>query len=115
MLKPVDPMPGAPDERSVGALIHQLIEDAKAYARAEFALVKAIASAKAGALVLPAALLGVAFLCALAGVVALAFGVVMSLAWILGPLLAGVAGLVIFSAIAGGLAWFALQRLKDMR
>lgn len=114
MLKPVDPLPGAPDERSVGALVHQLIEDAKAYARAELALVKEIASEKVSALVLPAALFGVAFLCALAGVVALAFGVVMSLAWVLGPLLAGVAGLLIFGAIAGGLAWFAVKRIREM-
>lgn len=111
MLKPVDPPPG---ERPVGELVHQLIEDVKAYARAELALVKAIASQKASALVLPAALFGAAFLCALAGVVALAMGVVMSLAWILGPLLAGLAGLLVFGAIAGGLAWFAVQRIRNL-
>ncbi len=114
MLKRVDPSPGAEPERPVGELIHQLIDDAKSYAVAELALLKTIAAQKGRALLLPAALFGAAFLCALAGVVALALGVVMSLAWILGPLLAGLAGLLIFAAIAGGLGWVALQRLKDL-
>lgn len=116
MLKPVDPPPGAHSsaERPVGELVYQLIEDAKDYARAEFALVKAIATEKIGALALPAALFGAAFVCVLAGVTALALGVVLALAKFIGPLLAGLAGLLIFAAIAGGLAWFALQRVKDM-
>jgi hypothetical protein len=121
MLKPVDPpladstRAGSPaGERPVGELVHQLIEDGKAYARAEFALVKAMASAKASALALPAALFGAAFVCLLAAVTALAVGVVLALAKFVGPLLAGVAGLLIFAAIAGGLVWFALGRLKEM-
>ena len=114
MLKPADPPPGGAPERPVGELIHQLIDDAKAYANAEVALLKAIAAQKGRALVLPAALLGVAFLCSLAGISALALGVVMSLAWVLGPLLAGLVGLLVFSAIAGGLGWVAAKRLKDL-
>ena len=64
MLKPPnepEPMPGDND-RPVGELVHELIEDGKAYARAEVSLVKAIAAAKANALKLPAILFGVAFL-----------------------------------------------------
>ena len=52
MLKPVDPGP-QPPERPVGELVHQLIEEGKAYARAEFDLLKAIGTAKAKALALP--------------------------------------------------------------
>lgn len=114
MLKPADPPPGAGPERPIGELIHQLIDDAKAYANAEIAVVKAIAAQKGRALILPAALLGLASLCGLAGISALALGVVMSLAWVLGPLLAGLVGMLVFSAIAGVLGWVAVNRLKDI-
>jgi hypothetical protein len=112
MLKvPQHGQPPAAD-RPVGELVHQLIEDGKAYARAEVGLVKAIATAKASALALPAGLFGVALLIAMAALNALAFGVVLALAHIIGPLLAGVAGMLLFAALAGGLVWYALGRLK---
>ena len=111
MLKPADPPP-PPPERPVGELVHELIEEGKAYARAEVGLAKAIASAKARALVMPAALFGTAFILALAGVSALALGVVLALAPFIGPLGAGAAGLLIFAGIAGILAWIGAQRLK---
>ena len=126
MLKPVDPPVGERhaggrptgerpgEERPVGELIHQLVEDGKAYARAEIALVKAIATAKASALVLPAAMFGAAFVCLLAGVTALALGIVLGLAKFIGPVAAGIVGLLIFALVAGGLAWFGARRLKDM-
>ena len=60
MLKPVDP--GPPPERPVGELVGQLIDEGKAYARAEFGLVTAIAAAKGKALAIPAALFGAAFI-----------------------------------------------------
>jgi hypothetical protein len=110
MLKPVEPLPNA--ERPVGELVHELIEDGKAYARAEFALAKAIARAKGKALVVPAALFGAAFVCALAGVTALAVGVVLALARFIGPLAAGLVGLLIFAGITGGLGWYGAQRLS---
>jgi len=110
MLKPVDPGPQA--ERPIGEIVHELIEEGKAYAQAEFGLAKAIAIAKARALAMPAALFGAAFVCALAAVTALAVGVVLALTKFVGPLLGGVAGLLIFAAIAGGLGWYGAQRLK---
>jgi hypothetical protein len=109
VLKPTEPLPRA--ERPVGELIHELIENGKAYARAEFILAKAIASAKGKALVVPAALFGAAFVCALAGVTALAVGVVMALAKFIGPLAAGIVGLLLFCGIAGALGWYGAQRL----
>jgi hypothetical protein len=114
MLKPVDQAEPPHEERPVGDLVHQLVEEGKGYARAEIALAKAIAAAKAKALALPAALFGVAFIVALAAVTALAVGVVLALAKFLGPLLAGIAGLVIFTAIAGGLAWYGAERVKQV-
>jgi hypothetical protein len=110
MLKPAEPPP--PPERPIGELVHELIEEGKGYARAEVNLVKVIASAKARALVLPVALFGVAFILALAAVTALAVGVVIALAKFLGPLLAGLVGLLIFAAIAGGLAWWGAERMR---
>lgn len=112
MLKPVDPRPHEA-ERPVGELVQELIEDGKAYARAEIGLAKAIASAKGKALVLPIALFGVAFLFALAGITALAVGVVIALETFIGPLAAGFIGLLIFLAIAGGLGWYGAQRLRS--
>ena len=115
MLKPVDPGPPEPaSERPVGELVHELIEEGKAYAWAEFSLAKAVASAKAKALILPAILFGVAFILALAAVTALSVGVVMALAKFIGPLAAGVVGLLIFAAIAGGLGWYGAERVKQV-
>ena len=111
MLKPAEPGP-PPPERPIGELVHELIEEGKAYAQAEIELYKQIASSKAKALVLPVALFATAFVLALAAVTALAVGVVIALAKFLGPLLAGVVGLLIFAAIAGGLAWWGAERLK---
>ena len=114
MLKPVD-QPEPPDgERPVGELVHRLVEEAKAYARAEIGLVKAVATAKGKALALPAVLFGVAVIAALAGVTALAVGIVLALAKFLGPLLAGLAGLVIFGALAAGLAWYGAERVRQV-
>ena len=111
MLKPVDPGPQA--ERPIGELVHELIEEGKAYARAEIGLAKAIATAKGKALIVPAILFGAAFILALAAISALALGVVMALAKFIGPLAAGFVGMLIFAAIAGGCGWFGYQRLRN--
>jgi protein-S-isoprenylcysteine O-methyltransferase Ste14 len=111
MLKPVDPEP-PPPERPIGELIHELIENGKAYARAEIGLVKAIAAAKGKALAMPAVMFGLAFVCALAAVTALAVGVVIALDTFIGPLAAGFVGMLIFAAIAGLLGWAGYQRLR---
>jgi hypothetical protein len=109
MLKPADLPPEPP---SYGELAKQLVEDAKAYAEAEIELIKAIAGAKARALILPAVLFGIAALAALAGITALAVGVVLALAKFLGPLLAGAVGLLIFGALAAGLGWYGAERMR---
>jgi hypothetical protein len=110
MLKPVEPP--QPPERPVGELVSQLIDEGKAYARAEIGLVTAIVTAKGKALAVPAALFGAAFICALAAVTALAVGVVIGLAKFIGPLAAGFIGMLIFAGIAGGLGWYGAERLK---
>ena len=112
MLKPADQGNPQQPERPIGDLIHQLTEDGKAYARAELGVAKAIAAAKARALALPSGLFGAAFLLAQAAVTALAVGTFAALYWALGPILAGFAAFLIFGGLAGGLAWYAVQRLK---
>jgi hypothetical protein len=111
MLKAVDPGP-PPPERPIGELVHELVEEGKGYARAEIDLARAIATAKAKALALPAAMFAVAFILALAAVTALALGVVLALAKFIGPLLAGIAGMVIFAGIAGLVGWIAAGRVR---
>lgn len=111
MLKPADPGP-PPPERPVGELVHELIENGKAYARAEIGLVKAIATAKGKAIAIPAAMFGVTFLCGLAAITALAVGVVIALETFIGPLAAGFVGMLIFTAIAGLLGWAGYAKLR---
>ena len=111
MLKPPKETP-VPPERPIGELVHELVEEGKAYARAEFDLLKAIAGTKAKALALPAALFVISFILALAAVTALALGVVMALAKFIGPLLAGIVGLLIFAAVAGALTWWGIERVR---
>jgi hypothetical protein len=112
MLKPADPGP-PPAERPVGELVHELIEEGKAYARAEIGLYKAIAAAKGKALALPVGLFVAALLIGMTALTALAVGVVVALATLIGPLAAGFVGMLIFAAIAGLLGWYGYSRLRQ--
>jgi len=111
MLKPADPGP-PPPERPIGELVSELIDEGKAYAKAEIGLARAIAAAKAKALALPAALFGLAFILALAAITALALGVVIALQTFIGPLAAGFVGMLIFTGLAGAFGWWGYQRLR---
>lgn len=111
MLKPADPAPQT-SERPVGELVQDLIEDGKAYARAEIGLAKAVATAKAKALAIPAAMVLGALLCSLGAIVAVAVGMVITLETFIGPLAAGFVGMLIFAAVAGLLGWGAYSRLR---
>jgi Putative Actinobacterial Holin-X, holin superfamily III len=114
VLKPPNEPEEAPEnDRPVGQLVHELIEDGKAYARAELEVVKAIATAKADALKVPAILFGVAFLLALAAITALAVGVAMGLATLIGPLAGGIVAFLLFATVAGGLGWYGAKRLRE--
>jgi len=112
MLKVPDQHQPTGDERPIGELVHQLIDDGKAYARAEVGLLKAIATAKASALAIPAGLLLAALFIGMAALNALAFGIVLALAKFVGPLLAGLIGMLILAAIAGAMIWYAIGRIR---
>jgi hypothetical protein len=112
MLKPAEQTGAQPPERPVGELVSELVEEGKAYARAELGLAKAMATAKARALGLPAALLGVALVLAQAAATVLAVGVFAALYWTFGAVLAGFVAFLIFGGIAAALAWYAVQRVR---
>ena len=100
------------DEAPIGDLFGRLVEQGKGYARAEVGLAKAIAAAKADAIKLPANLLGAALRFVIAGVVVFCMTIALALATLIGPLAGGLVATLIAFAIAGGLAWFAVGRLK---
>jgi len=111
MLKPAEP---GPPDRPIGELVSDLIDHGKDYARAEIGLVQAIAATKAKGAAVPVLMLGLAFILVLAGVSALALGVVAALAKFIDPLAAGFAGLLIFAALAGLAGWYGVARLKRL-
>ena len=115
MLKPMNELPpgDGENERSVSELVHELIEDGKAYARAEIGVVKATAAEKVDALKLPAILFGVAFVLALAAIGALAYAVAAGLAALIGPLAGGLLAFLLFAGVAGGLAWFGVAKVRE--
>jgi hypothetical protein len=111
MLKPADTPPGGND-RPIGELVSQLVDDGKAYAKAEIDLVKAIAADKAAAARAAAILLGLALFLAFGAVVALGVGIVMALATLIGPLLGGLVAFILLGAVAGLLGWLGAQRIR---
>ena len=115
MLKPTDPgmtPSGTGDERPIGELVHELVEDGKAYAQAELGVAKAIATAKADGLKVPAILLVAALLFAQAAVTVLAVAVFLGLLALMGPVFAGLVAFLIFGGAAGALAWFGVEKAK---
>ena len=100
------------EEKPIGELFGQLIDDGKAFARAEIDLVKAQASDKAAGLKLPALLLVGALLLVIAAVVTLVGTLAAALATLIGPLAGGLVAVVIALGAAGGLALAALKSLK---
>jgi hypothetical protein len=112
MLKPAEPAP--PDnERAIGDIVSDLVDDAKAYARAELDLAKAIAADKARGLKVGAALLAIAAFVAFGAITALSVGIFAFLAGFLGPLLGGIIAFLLIGAIAGVLAWAGIAKVRE--
>jgi hypothetical protein len=95
----------------IGGLFGQLIEDARALARAEIKLLKSKAFALARRSRSAIILLLIAACLAFASLVALMLGLVLQLAPIVGPAFAGLILLVVGLLIAGLLAWLAVRLL----
>ena len=112
MLKRAD-VPPAAGEEPVGDLIHRLVEDGKAYARAEADVAKTLATEKINAVKLPAILFGAAFLFVQSAITVLAVAVCLSLLPMIGPLLAGLVAFLLFAGAAGAMVWVALNKIKE--
>jgi len=110
MLKKTDPAPGS--ERPIGELVGQLVDDGKAYAMAEVEVAKAIAGAKARALILPGVLFAVAVLFAITSLSALAIGLFFALNAYMPALLAGLLAFAILAGLAALLGWIGVIRLR---
>ncbi|HVF36791.1 MAG TPA: phage holin family protein [Sphingomicrobium sp.] len=99
------------DERPIGELFGQLIDNGKAYAKAEVGLAKASAEAKVDAAKKPALLGAAALLFLIAGVVVLSMTLALALATLIGPLAGGLIAALVTFGIAGGLGYWAKQEL----
>ena len=114
MLKPTDPPP--PDsERPIGEIFSDLVDDGKAYARAELNLAKAIAAAKAKAFRAPAILLVAATFVAMAALNALAVAIFVALAMLMNVLLAAIVAFVLIGSVAALIAWIGIEKLRKLQ
>ena len=95
------------DETPIGELFGRLVDDGKAYAKAELGLVRATAETKAAAVKKPLALAATALLFVQAGVVVFGVTLALWLATLIGPLGGGLVATLITFAIAGLLFWLA--------
>lgn len=95
------------DDRPIGELFGQLIDDGKSYARAEIGLVRARVEVHADRARKPLLFGGIAAILALAAVIALALTLVLALASLLGPFGGGVAATLLIAAAAGLFGWLA--------
>jgi len=115
MLKPAEHMQDPGEERPIGEIVHQLLEEGKAYAKAEIDLAKATAEAKASEYKWPAIYFFAGLLFAQAAVTVLAVTIALALATLVGPLAGGLAAVLAAGGAAGGLAWLGMRRIRDGR
>jgi hypothetical protein len=113
MLRPSEDLPPRRGNRSLGELATQLVDDAKAYARAEVDFAKAVAAEKTKSLGVAGLLFGVALLLAIGAVSALCVAIFVSLAYLMPAWLAGLLTFFIVSAVAGAIGWVGWQKLQD--
>jgi hypothetical protein len=103
------------DEKPIGELFGQLIDEGKAYAKAELGLAKATAEAKADAAKKPALLGAASLLFLVAGVVVLCMTLALGHATLVGPLAGGLIASLITFAIAYGLFLWARQEAGKLK
>ena len=114
MLKTPDHPPSqVPPESSIGDIASQLVDDAKAYAKAEVGVAKAIAGEKANAVKTPLILLVGALFVAMGALNALCIAIFVALAALMGPVLAGIIAFLLIGAVAAAMAWIGYSRLRD--
>ena len=103
------------EERPIGELFGRLIDEGKAYAKAELGLAKASAEAKAEAARKPALLGAASLLFLIAGVVVLCMTLALALATRVGPLAGGLIASLVTFGIAYGLFLWAKQAAGKLK
>lgn len=91
-----------PRDQTIGSLVARLVDDGKAYARAEIEVVKQVARHRANKARIGIALLGVGIVLLLCALQALVLALVLGLATLIGPFGAGMAVFALL-ALAGAL------------
>jgi len=100
------------EERPIGELFGQLIDDGKAYARAEADLAKARVACEAGRAKKPVLFGALALALAFVALIALVMTLVLAAASILGPLAGGLVVTLLIAALAGLFAALARSSWK---
>lgn len=103
------------EEKPIGELFGQLIDEGKAYARAELGLARATAEAKAEAAKKPVLLGSAALLFVIAGVVLLCITLAIALSIFVGPLAGTFLATLISFGIAYGLLLWAIQSARKLK
>lgn len=98
------------DDRPIGEMVARLVDEGKAYARAEFDLARARLDVRMVRLRAVALLGGLALLFAIGALIALSMTAVLTLAGLLGPLGGGLAATALIAAVAATLAYLAKAR-----
>ncbi|OSZ66519.1 hypothetical protein CAP40_11635 [Sphingomonas sp. IBVSS2] len=101
-----------PDEKGIGELLQQLVEDGRAYADAELGYYRTLLRAKLRDAREMLWMGAVALVLAQAAAVALVVGLVLTLAPLVGPGLATLIVVLAFLAIAGLMGWLAWTHVK---
>ncbi len=101
-----------PGEAPIGELFGRLIDDGKAYAKAEVDLVRVRAEAQASRAKLPTILFAGAIAFGFAGVIALIMTLVLTLAAVLGPLGGGLVATFATMLVSLGLGLSAFKSWK---
>lgn len=101
-----------PDKEGIAALASRLVEDGKAYARAEIGYAKAAATERVRAAKTGAIFLVVALVLAHGALIALFVGAVLALATLVGPLWATVIVVLAACAIAAVLAKIGISHFQ---
>jgi hypothetical protein len=103
------------EDQPIGELFGRLIDEGKAYARAELGLARATAEAKAEAAKKPVLLGAASLMLLFAGVIVLCMTLALALATLVGPLAGGLIATLIIFAIAYGLFLWARQEAGKLK
>ena len=103
------------EEKPIGELFGDLIDEAQAYARAELRLAKAEVEARAEGARKPALLGAAAALFLVAGIIVLCMTMALALATLVGPLAGGLIATLVTFGIAYGLYLLAKSELEKLK